>query len=116
MPEIPRDPANTDLFNATCIHGREAAQIFCDTDKFQRHAVLPRRVVTSLFGKGAIHTLDDAAHRQRKATFLSLMGPESLERLMTRMADEWRTAILRWEPRPQIVLFDEVPQVLAAQL
>jgi fatty-acid peroxygenase len=112
---------NTDLFTtrilgmkAVCIHGREAAELFYDTDKFQRHGALPRRVVTSLFGKGAIHTLDDAAHRQRKSAFLSLMGPSSLERLMAHTADAWRLAILRWEQQPSVILFDEVQQVLTA--
>jgi fatty-acid peroxygenase len=52
-----------------CIHGRDAAQLFYDETKLQRKAALPRRVVTSLFGKGAVHTLDDAAHRHRNRHF-----------------------------------------------
>jgi fatty-acid peroxygenase len=95
-----------------CIHGREAAELFYDESKFQRHGALPRRVVTSLFGKKAVHTLDDAAHRQRKAAFLSLMTPESLQRLSDLAAAQWRTAIARWEEMPSVVLFDEVQQVL----
>src|SRR3954462_884760 len=75
----------TDLFTArilgqraVCIHGAEAAAIFYDEGKFQRRGALPRRVVTSLFGKKAVHTLDGDAHRERKAAFLSLMSPASL--------------------------------------
>jgi hypothetical protein len=49
---------HTDLFltrvmgkRTVCIHGRDGAQLFYDESKFQRHGALPRRVVTSLFGK-----------------------------------------------------------------
>jgi fatty-acid peroxygenase len=141
MSEIARDPAldstfailkdgydfiwkrcqrlNTELFTTrvmgkktVCIHGREAAELFYDESKFQRHGALPRRVVTSLFGQGAIHSLDDDAHRQRKAAFLSLMSPTSLQRLSDLTAAQWRTAIARWEEMRSIVLFDEVQQVL----
>jgi len=142
MPQIPRDPAfdstlailndgyefienrcrrfGSDLFTtrimgtkAVCMHGREAAEIFYDEARFQRHSALPRRVVTSLFGKGAIHTLDDAEHHQRKAAFLSLMTPGQLERLMGLTAEEWRTAIRRWQRMDSVILFDEVPKILA---
>jgi fatty-acid peroxygenase len=96
-----------------CIHGREAAELFYDESKLQRAHALPRRVVTTLFGKHAVHTLDDAAHRARKSAFLSLMSPRSLALLNERMAQEWRLAIRRWEQLPELVLFDEAQQVLA---
>jgi fatty-acid peroxygenase len=141
MPKIPHDPAldstlsvlregytfisarchrfGTDLFRmrlmglpAVCIHGREAAQLFYDDTKFQRSGALPRRVVTSLFGKGALHTLDGAAHQNRKAAFLSLMQPEKLERLMDGTAGHWRAAIRRWERAGTVVLFEEVEALL----
>jgi fatty-acid peroxygenase len=143
MSAIPRDPAldstlsilkdgyefiwkrcqrwNTDLFEARvmgkkaiCIHGREAAQIFYDGERFQRQGALPRRVVTSLFGKGAVHSLDDQAHHHRKSAFLSLMSPQSLARLMELTAKHWRDSVLRWENQPSIVLFDEAQRVLTA--
>lgn len=112
---------NSDLFltrvlgqRAVCIHGREAASLFYDEDRFERHPALPRRVVTSLFGKGAVHTLDDSAHHHRKAAFLSLMTPANLARLMDGTARQWRFAIRAWERADAVVLFDEVQQVLAA--
>lgn len=83
MSQIPRDPSfdstlaivregyefiwnrcrrlDTDLFvtrvmgkRAVCIHGVEAAQLFYDEQKLQRKRAIPRRVVTSLFGKEAV--------------------------------------------------------------
>jgi fatty-acid peroxygenase len=99
---------------AVCIHGSEAAALFYDTSKFQRRHALPRRVVTSLFGKRAVQTLDDDEHRQRKAMFLSLMTPAKLEKLMLAVAEQWRSAIRRWEKRDTVVLFDEVQRILTA--
>jgi fatty-acid peroxygenase len=64
---------------AVCIHGREAVAVFYDERKRERAGALPRRAVTSLFGKRAMHTLDDEAHRRRKAAFLSLMSPSRLD-------------------------------------
>jgi fatty-acid peroxygenase len=100
-----------------CIHGPEAAALFYDTTKFRRHRAVPRRVVTSLFGKGAVHTLDDAAHQARKAAFLRLMSPAQMERLMSETARCWRRAIDRWEKqlRP-VVLFDEAQCILAESI
>jgi fatty-acid peroxygenase len=97
-----------------CIHGPEAAALFYDNTKFQRERAVPRRVVTSLFGKGAVHTLDDAAHQHRKAAFLRLMTPAEMTRLMDETAQSWRRSVHRWEKqiRP-IVLFDEVRCLLA---
>jgi fatty-acid peroxygenase len=95
-----------------CIHGPEAARVFYDESKFQRTGALPRRVVTSLFGKHAIHTLDGDAHRARKAAFLGLMTPNSLSKLMDITADAWRGAIRGWEGGGSVVLFDEAQRVL----
>jgi fatty-acid peroxygenase len=142
MADIPRDPAldstldilrdgynfvwnrcrrlQSDVFIARvmgqrtiCVHGPEAAALFYDESKFERGSALPRRVVTSLFGKKAVHTLDDAAHRARKAAFLGLMTQPSLERLMSETADSWRRGIRRWQLESQIVLLDETQRVLA---
>lgn len=142
MPAVPHDPAldstlsllregytfissrcqrfTTDIFTtrllgqrAVCIHGREAAEIFYDETKFMRQGAVPRRVVSSLFGKGGLQGLDGAEHRRRKAAFLSLMTPANLERLLEITGEEWRLAIRAWEARTTpIVLFDEAQLLL----
>jgi fatty-acid peroxygenase len=98
--------------STVCFHGPEATAVFYDESKFQRAHALPRRVVTSLFGKHGIQTLDDAEHRHRKQAFMSLMTPDSMQDLMDEIAQEWRRAIRRWEQAESIVLFDEVQQLL----
>jgi len=46
---------------AVCVHGPEAAALFYDESKLQRRQAVPRRVVTSLFGKGAVQRVGDSA-------------------------------------------------------
>jgi fatty-acid peroxygenase len=97
---------------AVCIHGAEAAELFYDESKFQRRNAIPRRVVTSLFGKHALHTLDGDEHRNRKAAFLALMSPANMARLSDETARQWRMAIRRWEHQDRVLLFDETQQIL----
>ena len=97
---------------AVCIHGREAAELFYDQHKLERHGALPRRVITSLFGKHAIHTLDDHEHRVRKAAFMSLMSASRLDDLIRESAQQWRAAIERWPAAGQVTIFDEACRVL----
>lgn len=89
-----------------CLHGPEAAALFYDESKFARHGALPRRVVTSLFGKNAVHTLDDADHKARKSAFLSLMSDGSIEQLMDHTANAWRRAIRHWEGQSEVALLE----------
>ncbi len=109
----------TDMFvtrllgrTAICIHGRDAAALFYDESKFRRQGAIPRRVVNSLFGTRGVQSLDDEAHRHRKAAFLAVTDQASLERLMEHMAREWRAAITRWERAKRVVLFDEAQRIL----
>lgn len=97
---------------AVCIHGREAAELFYDESKLQRRGAVPRRVVTSLFGKGGVQTLDDAAHRQRKSAFLALTSLAQLDGMLHETARQWSTAIARWQKERAVVLFDEAAHVL----
>jgi len=99
---------------AVCIHGREAAALFYDPTRFERQGALPRRVVTSLFGKRAIHTLDDEPHRRRKAAFLSLMGPASLDALIGHTWRAWQHEVRSWPARDSVVLFEAAQRVLTA--
>jgi fatty-acid peroxygenase len=97
---------------AVCMHGRDAARLFYDESKMERAHALPRRMLTTLFGKAGVQTLDGERHRQRKSAFLALMTKPSLEQLMDVTAQRWREAIRRWEGSNQVVLFEEAARVL----
>ena len=97
---------------AICLHGEEAASIFYDNDKFRRSDAIPKRIQTTLMGEGGVQTLDNEAHRHRKAMFMSLMTPESIEQLMNIMAKDWRAYIRKWEKMNYITLFDDVQEII----
>lgn len=97
----------------TCIHGKEAARIFYDQEKFIRKGAIPKRVQKTLLGENGIHSMDDASHRHRKAMFLSIMTPEnSIQELMDLMARYWRAYVGKWEKMPKIILFHDVQEIL----
>lgn len=91
---------------AVCISGPGAAELFYDTSCFRRHGVAPRRIRKTLLGDGGVHGLDAAAHRHRKAMFLSVLGPQCLEPLRRRLQDVWMHAGASWSGRT-IDLFAE---------
>src|SRR5699024_9451709 len=63
------------------ISGKDAAELFYDNDKIERSATLPKRVVNTLFGKGAIHTTTGNKHIDRKALFMSLKTEGNLKHM-----------------------------------
>ncbi|MCJ1676440.1 cytochrome P450 [Streptomyces sp. APSN-46.1] len=98
---------------AALLHGPEAVAFFYDEEHAQRHGALPASVLDTLFGRGAVHTLDGTAHRVRKQMFTSLlMSPQRVADLTARVESAWRDAVTGWEGR-SVVLFDEVATLLA---
>ncbi|MFF1378856.1 cytochrome P450 [Streptomyces sp. NPDC058308] len=98
---------------AIALRGPEAVAFFYDEDHVRRRTALPEPVLSTLFGHGAVHTLDGEQHRVRKALFLSLLkdGP-GIEALAERVGEEWEQARKEWAGLPQVTLFDEVSVVL----
>jgi fatty-acid peroxygenase len=93
--------------------GPEAARFFYDEDHIRRHGAIPGPVQSTLFGRGAVHTLDGPAHRIRKSMFLSVMTPDRVAVLVDRATGAWDLAARRWAGQPSVVLFDETSRVLA---
>ncbi|MCX5195518.1 cytochrome P450 [Streptomyces sp. NBC_00249] len=98
---------------AVLLHGREAVAFFYDDSRVQRHDAVPAPVIDTLFGRGAVHTLDGERHRVRKQLLVSLlMSPVDVGGLTARVDTGWREALPGWEDR-RVVLFDEVATLLA---
>lgn len=96
------------------LRGPEAVRFVYDERHVVRGPALPEPVLSTLFGKGAVHTLDGEAHRVRKAMFLSLLtDPRQIADLTEQVADAWERAVPGWAERDEIVLFDEAAVVLA---
>ncbi|WP_374203472.1 cytochrome P450 [Streptomyces antimicrobicus] len=99
---------------AVFLHGPAAVRFFYDEHHVRRGGALPEPVLDTLFGQGAVHTLDGDAHRIRKALFTELlMDPEAVATLTDTVVRHWREAAARWSERSRVTLFDEVAVVLA---
>lgn len=108
-------PVRTRLFGrpAVVLHGPADVDFFYDERHVLRHDALPGPVLDTLFGRGAVHTLDGDAHRTRKAVFVSLlMSPYGVAALVDRVETHWRETLAQARGR-EIVLFDEAATVLA---
>lgn len=99
---------------AVVLGGREGARLFYDTDRFQRTRAVPRPVRRALVGEGAVHTLDDQAHLDRKAMHLAAVQPDSVARLVDIATRNWDATARDWPSRDRVVLFDEAARVLTA--
>ncbi|MCW6003984.1 cytochrome P450 [Micromonospora sp. CPCC 205371] len=93
--------------------GPHPGRLFYDERHVRRHTAIPEPVQGTLFGHGAIHTLDGAEHRERKAMFLSLLkDPYRVADLVEQVAGAWDEAVGSWSGQRRVVLFDEASQVL----
>jgi fatty-acid peroxygenase len=95
------------------IEGPHATRFFYEEGNFERHTALPHPVVATLFGKGAVHTLDGAAHRARKAIFVSLLMNDGIEALAKLTGEAFDEAAATWRGGPPVTLFDETAKVIA---
>lgn len=98
---------NSDVFEARimlrrtlCMTGPQAAEVFYDQTRLQRRGAAPEPLRATLFGKGGVQGLDDAAHRQRKAVFMRLVGEAQTRSLADLFAEEWQHAAARGQDGP----------------
>lgn len=113
------DALGTDLFTSriglrpiTFIRGAEAAGMFYAPGRFTRGGALPPTVQNLLQDQGSVQSLDGEAHQRRKEAFLSLMGPEAMDRLGRLFDEEWDRVMQRLAGREQFVLHDVVREIL----
>ena len=92
--------------------GPDAGPFFYDERTVRRHGAIPEPLRSTLFGHGAVHTLDGTAHRVRKAMFLSVLRPDAVDALVDRVTDAWDAAAARWPRQRTVVLFDEAARVI----
>ncbi len=95
-----------------CMSGEEAANVFYDPERFQRHGAAPKRIQETLFGVGGIQTLDGEAHDHRRKLFLSLLERGHQKQMAELVRKQLTDAIVKWETAERIVLFDEAGQLL----
>ena len=99
-----------------CLTGAAAAELFYDQDRFRRHGATPGRIQKTLQGRGGVQSLDGAAHRHRKALFLSLLQGPRLEDLVRRVDQQWQEDTRQWSDAESVVLYDRVRELLCRAL
>ncbi|WP_425845468.1 cytochrome P450 [Agrococcus sp. TSP3-2-1] len=83
--------------DALFMRGEEAVELFYDESKVRRHGAMPMAIQESLFGHGSVHSLDTAAHRHRKQTFLGLAYDDAeVRRLEPHLEREWSEELADW--------------------
>jgi fatty-acid peroxygenase len=110
---------NSDVFEtrlflqkAICMGGKEATEVFYDSEKFKRKDAAPNRVVQTLFGKNGVQALDGQTHKHRKEMFMSIMSPEGLKKLINITKKQWEIAVDKWEQMDAVILYDEVKEIM----
>jgi fatty-acid peroxygenase len=73
---------------------------------------MPASAVHLLQDRGSVQTLDGAAHRHRKALFLSAVPQGDPMDLIEPFRDQWHRALTGWSRRPSIVLHPEMAELL----
>lgn len=92
---------------AIVLNGKDAAELFYDNDKTERSGTLPKRLVNTLFGKGAIHTTTGKKHIDRKALFMSLMTEGNLKHLRELTRNHWYMNTQKMEQMDQVNIYRE---------
>lgn len=108
-------PVRTRLLGkrAIALHGPAAVRFFYDEQHIRRQDALPQPVIDTLFGQGAVHTLDGERHRVRKALFTGLLkDPSAVRELAGQVNTELERAAAKWPARKRVVLFDALAEVL----
>jgi fatty-acid peroxygenase len=95
------------------IGGTAAARFFYEPGNLARHSALPAPAVDTIFGRGAVHTLDGDAHRARKALFVALLMGDGVDTLAKLVGEAFDEAADRWRGGPAISLFDGTARVIA---
>ncbi|HEY3529680.1 MAG TPA: cytochrome P450 [Nocardioides sp.] len=102
------DALRARMFGRPClvVRGEPGARFFYDESVVARRGAVPRPLSGLLFGRGAVHGLDDEEHRRRKAMFLETL---SSERTLTGLVEERLTrAVRRWPELGEFSLHDEL--------
>ena len=95
-----------------CMTGEDAAKVFYDSERFYRNGATPKRVQKTLFGVGAIQSMDGQNHIHRKHLFMSLMTTPQQNQLAKLTMEKLEDSIKVWKEKKQIILFDETKLIL----
>ena len=92
------------------LRGHDGVRLFYDESLVRRKGAIPFPLRGLLFGPGAVHALDDAAHKQRKAVFLDLLAAGRVAPVAASAAERLERRVGTWSDR-SVPLYDELVEV-----
>jgi fatty-acid peroxygenase len=93
---------------ALVVWGAEGARLFYDSALVQRAGAMPPPLARLLFGRGAVHGLDDTTHAARKALFLHAVDESRVESLVKTIGADLAERVESWPGRGELSVFDEL--------
>lgn len=86
---------------ATIVRGEEGVNFFYDESKIKRDGGMPAPISDALFGKGAVHNLDDEAHKVRKNAMADMAYDNArVEKFKPLVTEEIQKTIRSWRTNP----------------
>ena len=95
---------------AVVVRGTAGAELFYDETAVRRTGAIPFPLRGLLFGRGAIHGLDDEAHDVRKQLFFEILAPERVHALMASTTARLEERVAGWTDR-SVRVYDELVEV-----
>jgi fatty-acid peroxygenase len=92
------------------LRGHDGVRLFYDETVVRRKGAIPFPLRGLLFGRGAVHGLDDADHKARKAVFLDLLAAGRVTPVAASVAERLERRIGTWSGRA-VPLHDELVEV-----
>lgn len=89
---------------ALLLGGPDGVRTFTDTARFARAGAVPGAVGNVLFGRGAVHSLDDTAHRRRKELFVQTLDVRAVDGLVADVSRRWLDLASRSHPGDRLVV------------
>ncbi|WP_460447686.1 cytochrome P450 family protein, partial [Angustibacter aerolatus] len=83
---------------AVLVGGEAGAAVFYDLELTRRDGAVPRPTSDALFGRGAVHGLDDELHAARKGMFLRLLTWDAVRDVRARAGASWDAELAALRP------------------
>ena len=94
------------------LRGHDGVRLLYDESLVRRKGAIPFPLRGLLFGRGAVHGLDDAEHVRRKALFAKATTLESVRSLVDEVELRWLAASRSWTPGREVVVEEEAVRVI----
>jgi fatty-acid peroxygenase len=90
------------------LRGIAGVRRFYDPSVVERHRAVPLALAGLIFGPGAVHGLDGAAHLLRKRMFLEVLTRQRSEQLARLAAERLAAQVHHWPARDQVAVVNEL--------